>query len=151
MKLTNYLHLLPKSRMVELHLQSPICLHDLVLNYLSTGTALLLFTVTMKRWKEINIRKHVMQDIYWLSFFLEVISFYATSPSRSLHHFYYLSLIQCPHSSYCLSHICCSQFHVHCQYSQLLNFFLILPLINFIRYIIHFKSPDYQIWRDLLP
>jgi hypothetical protein len=32
MKLTNHLHSLPTSRMVEIHLHSPICLHGVVLN-----------------------------------------------------------------------------------------------------------------------
>jgi hypothetical protein len=37
-KLTIHLHLVPKSRMVEIYLLSPIHLHGLMLNYLSTGT-----------------------------------------------------------------------------------------------------------------
>jgi hypothetical protein len=36
-KLTTYLHLVPRSRKVELYLHSPICLHGIVLNELSTG------------------------------------------------------------------------------------------------------------------
>jgi hypothetical protein len=32
MKLTTHLHLVPRSRMVELYLHSPICLHGVVLN-----------------------------------------------------------------------------------------------------------------------
>jgi hypothetical protein len=32
MKLTTDLHLVPRSRMVELYLYSPICLHGIVLN-----------------------------------------------------------------------------------------------------------------------
>jgi hypothetical protein len=39
-KLTTHLHLAPRSRMVELYLHSPIHLHDVVLNWLSTGTTL---------------------------------------------------------------------------------------------------------------
>jgi hypothetical protein len=31
-KLTTHLHLVPKSRMVELYLHSPICLHGIVVN-----------------------------------------------------------------------------------------------------------------------
>jgi hypothetical protein len=31
-KLTTHLHLVPRSRMVELYLHSPICLHSVVLN-----------------------------------------------------------------------------------------------------------------------
>jgi hypothetical protein len=37
-KLTAHLHLVPRSRMGELCLYSPICLHCIVPNYLSTGT-----------------------------------------------------------------------------------------------------------------
>jgi hypothetical protein len=32
MKLTTYIYLVPRSRMVELYLLSPICLHGMVLN-----------------------------------------------------------------------------------------------------------------------
>jgi hypothetical protein len=32
MKVTTHLHQLPRSRMMELYLQSPICLHGVVLN-----------------------------------------------------------------------------------------------------------------------
>jgi hypothetical protein len=34
MKLTTHFHLVLRSRMVEIHLHSPICLHDIVLNCL---------------------------------------------------------------------------------------------------------------------
>jgi hypothetical protein len=37
-KLTTDLHLVPRSRIVGLYLHSPMYIHDLVLNYLSTGT-----------------------------------------------------------------------------------------------------------------
>jgi hypothetical protein len=33
-KLTTHIHLVPRSRMVELYLNSPICLHGIVLNYI---------------------------------------------------------------------------------------------------------------------
>jgi hypothetical protein len=36
--LTTDLHQLPRSRNTELYLQSPICLHGIVLNLLSIGT-----------------------------------------------------------------------------------------------------------------
>jgi hypothetical protein len=39
-KLTVHLHLLPKSREVELYLHASTCLHGIVLNKLSTGTTL---------------------------------------------------------------------------------------------------------------
>jgi hypothetical protein len=39
-KLTTHLHLVPRSRMVELYLYSLICLHGVVLNWLSKGTTL---------------------------------------------------------------------------------------------------------------
>jgi hypothetical protein len=39
--LTTHLHLVPRSRMVEPNLYSPICLHGIVLNFLSMGTTLL--------------------------------------------------------------------------------------------------------------
>jgi hypothetical protein len=39
-KLTTHLHIVLKSRMVELNLHFPIRLHGVVLNYLSTGTTL---------------------------------------------------------------------------------------------------------------
>jgi hypothetical protein len=44
--LTTHLHLVPRSRMVELYLHSPVCLHGIVLDWLSTGTTLSLF-----RWR----------------------------------------------------------------------------------------------------
>jgi hypothetical protein len=40
MKLTIYLHIVPRSRMVELYLHSHIGLHGVGLNSLSRGTAL---------------------------------------------------------------------------------------------------------------
>jgi hypothetical protein len=40
-ELAAYFHLVPRSTMVELYLHSPICIHGIVLNYLSTGTTLL--------------------------------------------------------------------------------------------------------------
>jgi hypothetical protein len=40
MKLTINLHLVPKSRMVEPYLSSPICPHGIMFNWLSTGTTL---------------------------------------------------------------------------------------------------------------
>jgi hypothetical protein len=40
MKLTTHLHLVPRSRKVKLNLHSPICLHGIVLNEISTGTTL---------------------------------------------------------------------------------------------------------------
>jgi hypothetical protein len=43
MKLTTHLHLVPRSRMVELYLNSYICLYDIVLNELSTGTTYILY------------------------------------------------------------------------------------------------------------
>jgi hypothetical protein len=39
-KLTTHLRLVPRSRMVQLHLHCPIHLHDVVLNSLRTGTTL---------------------------------------------------------------------------------------------------------------
>jgi hypothetical protein len=36
-KLTAHLHLVPRSRMVELYVHSPTCIHGLVLNYLPQG------------------------------------------------------------------------------------------------------------------
>jgi hypothetical protein len=45
-KLTTYLCLVPRSRMVELYIHFPIRLHGVVLNYLSTGTTLI-FTFTI--------------------------------------------------------------------------------------------------------
>jgi hypothetical protein len=42
------LHLLPKSRMVELYLHCPLRLHDVVFNYLSTLTTSSVFTFTVK-------------------------------------------------------------------------------------------------------
>jgi hypothetical protein len=39
-ELTTHVHILPRSRKVELYLHCPICLHGIVLNKLSTGTAL---------------------------------------------------------------------------------------------------------------
>jgi hypothetical protein len=46
LKMTTHLHLVPKSRRVELYLHSPIWLHGIVLNQLSTGTDFLLsFTI----------------------------------------------------------------------------------------------------------
>jgi hypothetical protein len=39
-KVATHLHLVLRSRMVELYLHSPICLHGIVLNYLSRGTFL---------------------------------------------------------------------------------------------------------------
>jgi hypothetical protein len=42
-KLTTHLYLVPRSRMLELYLHSPICLHGIVLNWLSAGTNLRLF------------------------------------------------------------------------------------------------------------
>jgi hypothetical protein len=42
MKLIIYLYLVSRSRIVELYLQYPIRIHDLVLNELSTGATLLL-------------------------------------------------------------------------------------------------------------
>jgi hypothetical protein len=39
-KLTTHLHLVPRSRMVELYMHSPIRLHGAVLNQWSTGTTL---------------------------------------------------------------------------------------------------------------
>jgi hypothetical protein len=41
-KLTTHLHPLPRSRMVELYLHSPISLHGMMFNYLRTGTNLFL-------------------------------------------------------------------------------------------------------------
>jgi hypothetical protein len=38
MKLTVYLYLVPRSRMMELYLHSPSCLQDIVFKQLSTGT-----------------------------------------------------------------------------------------------------------------
>jgi hypothetical protein len=38
MKLTTHFHPLPRSRKVDLYIHSPICLHGVVLNLLSTGT-----------------------------------------------------------------------------------------------------------------
>jgi hypothetical protein len=40
MKLTTHLHLVLRSRMMELYLHSPICVHGMVLNLLSTRTPL---------------------------------------------------------------------------------------------------------------
>jgi hypothetical protein len=40
LKLTTHLHLVPRSGMVELYFHSPLHLHGLLLNWLSTGTAL---------------------------------------------------------------------------------------------------------------
>jgi hypothetical protein len=39
-KLTIHLHLVPKSRMVELYLHSSICFYGIVLNLLNTRTTL---------------------------------------------------------------------------------------------------------------
>jgi hypothetical protein len=39
-EITTYHHIVPRSRMVELYLHSPIRLHDVVLNQLSTGATL---------------------------------------------------------------------------------------------------------------
>jgi hypothetical protein len=41
-KVTTHFHLVPRSKMVELYLHSPIHLHGVVLNQLSTGTTLAL-------------------------------------------------------------------------------------------------------------
>jgi hypothetical protein len=38
MKLTTHLHPLPRSRMMELYLHSPLCLHGVVLNYVINYT-----------------------------------------------------------------------------------------------------------------
>jgi hypothetical protein len=43
-KLTTHFHLVPRSRMMELYLRSPIFLHGIVLNSLSTGTTSPFFT-----------------------------------------------------------------------------------------------------------
>jgi hypothetical protein len=39
-KLTTHLYLVPRSRKLKLYFHSPICLHGIVLNYLSTGITL---------------------------------------------------------------------------------------------------------------
>jgi hypothetical protein len=39
-KLATHLHLVPRSRKLELYLHSPLCPHSIVLNYLSIGTIL---------------------------------------------------------------------------------------------------------------
>jgi hypothetical protein len=39
-EVTTHLHLVPRSRMVELYLHCPLYLNGLALNYLSTGTTL---------------------------------------------------------------------------------------------------------------
>jgi hypothetical protein len=41
-KLITHLYIVPRSRMVELYLHSPLCLHGVVFNELGTGTNLLL-------------------------------------------------------------------------------------------------------------
>jgi hypothetical protein len=40
-QLTTHVHLVPRIRMVELYLHSPVYFHGVALNYLSTGTTLL--------------------------------------------------------------------------------------------------------------
>jgi hypothetical protein len=47
-KLTSHVHLVPRSRMVELCLHSPICFHGIVLNELITGTTLSSFFFAFK-------------------------------------------------------------------------------------------------------
>jgi hypothetical protein len=43
-----HVHLVPSSRMVELYLQSPICLLGILLNYLRTGTDLIFFALSQQ-------------------------------------------------------------------------------------------------------
>jgi hypothetical protein len=44
-KLTTHLHLVPRSRMLELYFHSPIYLYGIALNLFSTGTNLLLYII----------------------------------------------------------------------------------------------------------
>jgi hypothetical protein len=46
-KLTIHLHLVPRSRIVEQYLQSPLCLHGNTLNSLSTGTIYSFFALIL--------------------------------------------------------------------------------------------------------
>jgi hypothetical protein len=51
----SHLHLVLRSRRVGLYLYSLICLYDIVLNYLSTGTALPLPYHTMKMYERAEV------------------------------------------------------------------------------------------------
>jgi hypothetical protein len=101
MKLTAHLYLVPKSRMVELYLHSPLCLHGRVLNKLSTGTTLpftftlLLFTLSYTQytyiWGSIVVVKNdqILADLHVSSLLVtkkwQFFNVYSVENQQSFH------------------------------------------------------------------
>jgi hypothetical protein len=73
-KLTTHLHLVPRSRMVELYLHSPVCLYGIVLNWLTTWTTLLFFYHVISIFHHNPF--HAVREISHLNIFTVVIWVY---------------------------------------------------------------------------
>jgi hypothetical protein len=57
--LTTHLHLVPRPRKMELYLHSPICLHGILLNWLSTGTLLFSYLLHIRLKSDHGKNEHV--------------------------------------------------------------------------------------------